>query len=196
MNENSAKKTIILYYGHKLTKATEEFIERMNSMRSYLESALPDCRILKFLGVKDGTSADVFQQDIKVNVASCVLFIAIIDEESTGLGFEIASALYRYGKPVLILYTKGKTVTRLVLGAVIHESEQMLERVMETEEDAANAVREAIKLYGLDTFHPKTFPCLEDMRPKSPFMREVDNYEGYEHMSAHGIQKGHAKSHI
>lgn len=117
---------IRVYFGHKLTKASEEFLEKMRETKAFLKEAFPQFEFLEFLGTTQGTIADVYTQDITVNVATCDLFIAYVDEESTGVGIELGAALYQYKRPILLLAGKEKTISRLVLGIVPHHPDQAL----------------------------------------------------------------------
>jgi hypothetical protein len=49
-------------------------------------------------------------------VKNCDLFVAICDEVSIGLGYELGTAVEKYNKPVLALIKRGKVLTRLVEG--------------------------------------------------------------------------------
>ncbi len=144
-------KKIVIYFGHKLTKADPKFIEKMDALKKMLEERFDTCEFLKFLGVKDGTRADVYKQDILTNIASCDLFVCFVDEESTGLGIEIGAALWGYRKPILVLSTTGAHISRLIGGAVDYNPTQMIERQIRqhVHEDAVKALAEAIELFGL-----------------------------------------------
>lgn len=160
---------IRIYVGHKLTKAKPDFLERMERIRRHAEQVLADrCEFMKFLGVKDGTPLDVFQQDIEKNVGECHLFVCIIDEESTGLGMEIGAAAWKSGKPILLVRTEHAQVSRLPIGAVQRYPEQIMERVMaETSvvdaNDFVSFIEEAISKYRLATDAPVSFPNLDEM---------------------------------
>lgn len=157
---------IMLYFGHKLTHADPAFIAYMDSVKKNLADCLKDKIILlKFLGTTDGTRTDVYTCDIEENVATCELFVCFVDEESTGLGIEIGAALWRYGKPILVLHTGRKAISRLVGGAVDRNQNQMLERCAPNMVDVVAAVLECITFYKLDTSNPVRFDCLESLRP-------------------------------
>lgn len=134
-----------LYLGHKLTKASEEFLASMALIRSEIERTLGDeWEVLKFLGVTAGTRTDVYDKDIETNVAECDLFVAIVDEESTGLGIEIATALFRFNTPILIVYTAGARVSRLVGGMVDRNPHLMMEKSIGNPADIGPHLAEAI----------------------------------------------------
>jgi hypothetical protein len=90
MPENLNKKT--LYVGCALTDATEDFKAKVEALKAELKK---DWHVLDFLGLVDGTAADVYRHDIIENVGACDGFIAITDHPSTGLGWELAVAVAR-----------------------------------------------------------------------------------------------------
>lgn len=140
-----------LYVGHKLTNAGEDFLEKMSLLRDGIERELAgEFVVLKFLGLVGGTPFDVFQQDINVNVATCDLMVAIVDEESTGLGLEIGLALSRFGKPILLIqHSNVPRVSRLVLGAAEHNSGNMLHVIVNDRLDIIKAIRDSVGWFGL-----------------------------------------------
>jgi hypothetical protein len=137
--------------GHKLTNASEAFLTKMSLLRDGIERELADeFVVLKFLGLVGGTSFDVFEQDINVNVATCDLMLAIIDEDSSGLGFEIATALSRYGKPILLVqHASVPHVSRLILGAAEHNAGNMRHVIVNDQSDIIRAIREAVVWFNL-----------------------------------------------
>jgi len=105
--------TIKIYVGCSLTQAPPEFIGAVEAVKASLRH---DYEVLDFLGLEHGTAADVFQWDIRRNVAQCDLFVAICDYPSIGLGYELATAIEKLGKPVIALAHQDAKVTRLILG--------------------------------------------------------------------------------
>jgi hypothetical protein len=152
-----SNETYSFYLGHKLTNANPAFLKKMADLKMFLKSQLSDCEFLEFLGMTDGTAGDVYNKDIKENVANCDLFIVFIDEESTGAGIEFGAALYGYGKPILVLATEGVRVSRLCLGAEEHHSEQIMVSRVVSPTSVVIAIREAIKAFRLDTKNPTRF---------------------------------------
>jgi hypothetical protein len=140
-----------LYVGHKLTNGSEAFLTKMSLLRDGIERELAEgFVILKFLGLVGGTSFDVFEQDINVNVATCDLMVAIIDEESTGLGLEMGLALSRYGKPILLIqHSSVLHVSRLVLGAAEHNKGNMIHVIVNDQSDIIKAIRDSVGWFGL-----------------------------------------------
>jgi hypothetical protein len=140
-----------LYVGHKLTNANRAFLTKMSILRDGIEHELAgEFVVLKFLGLVGGTSFDVFQRDIIVNVATCDLMVAIIDEESTGLGLEIGLALSRYGKPILLIqHSSVPHVSRLVLGAAAHHVEDMVHVIVNDQSDIIKAIRDSVGWFAL-----------------------------------------------
>jgi hypothetical protein len=103
-----------LYVGCGLTLASQEFKDHVEVLKSELRR---DWDVLEFLGLVAGTAADVYQRDIIENVGSCDAFVAIADEPSIGLGYELAIAVEQHQKPVLATAHVNSKVTRMLLGA-------------------------------------------------------------------------------
>ncbi len=103
-----------LYVGCGLTFASEKFKNDVEELKTVLNR---DWQVLEFLGLVAGTAADVYQRDIVVNVGSCDAFVAIADEPSIGLGYEICAASEVFRKPTLAVAQVNSKVTRMLLGA-------------------------------------------------------------------------------
>ncbi len=74
-----------LYVGCGLTQASEEFKEKVKTLKIELEG---DYDVLGFLGLVDGTPLEVFRWDIEQCVGKCSAMLAIADEPSIGLGWQ------------------------------------------------------------------------------------------------------------
>ena len=100
-----------LYLGCSLTHATEEFKKQISDLKNLLRDKY---QIMEFLGTETGDARDVFKHDIS-QLKTCDLLLAECSHPSTGLGFEIATALDHH-KPVLAVAQEGAKVSRLILG--------------------------------------------------------------------------------
>lgn len=123
-NETSTKKPQ-LYVGCSLTKASKVFKESVESFKEALRQE--GYEVFDFVGLVNGTAEDVYKWDIGHCVQDCSAFIAICDEPSIGLGWELCKA-QQLGKPVLALAHVDAKVTRLVLGAAEAEPNVCFER--------------------------------------------------------------------
>lgn len=118
-----------IYIGCSLTHATPEFRSAVEEVQNQLRG---EYEVLDFLGLVKGTAADAYHRDIGVNIATCDLFVAICDHPSLGLGYEIATAVEKHGKPVLALAQQDAVITRLILGIDARSFEfQRYERVQD-----------------------------------------------------------------
>lgn len=102
-----------LYVGCALTHATEEFKNNVQTLKDRLKKV---CHVLEFVGLVNGTAEDVYNHDINVCVRGCDLFVAICDEASIGLGYELAVQIEDRQMPALAVAHLSSKVTRLVLG--------------------------------------------------------------------------------
>lgn len=107
------EKEFSLYVGCALTHATAEFKQNVQSLKERLKKV---CNVLEFIGLVDGTAQDVYNHDINVCVRGCDLFIAICDQASIGLGYELAVQVEDRKMPALAVAHVDSKVTRLVLG--------------------------------------------------------------------------------
>lgn len=102
-----------LYIGCSLTQAPEDFKQKVERAKDSLREKY---EILDFIGLVNGTANDVYNWDIHTCVATCDVFVAIVDLPSIGLGYELGVAIEKLEKPTLILAHQDAKVTRLVLG--------------------------------------------------------------------------------
>jgi hypothetical protein len=111
-------KKIKIYVGCALTHASEEF---RTSIATFKEQLRGDFEIMDFLWAKlkdprNVDPKDVYEWDINDCVKNCDLFVAVCDEVSLGLGYELGTAIEKYNKPVLVLIQKERKLTRLIEG--------------------------------------------------------------------------------
>lgn len=107
------KKLPKLYIGCSLNGAPETFVENVKNVKDLLRS---DFEVLDFVGLNYKSTTQVYKWDIEHCVRSCDLFVAICDERSTGLGWELCEAVH-LGTPILAVAHKDTKVSGLVLGA-------------------------------------------------------------------------------
>lgn len=107
-----------LYVGCALTDALDTFKDEVEDFKDQLRQQGHE--VFDFVGLENGTAAEVYLWDIKHCVRDSDAFIAICDHPSTGLGWELGEAT-RLGKSVLAVAHEQSNVTRLVLGAAAVE---------------------------------------------------------------------------
>lgn len=107
-----------IYVGCSLTQAPEEFKNDVKNYKQSLRSAGYD--VFDFIGLENGTAADVYRWDIERCVRQCDILVGVCDYPSLGLGWELAEAT-RLGKEVLAVAHEQSQITRLVLGAAAVE---------------------------------------------------------------------------
>lgn len=104
-----------IYVGCSLTQAPDEFKTFVVNLKVLLKEA--GYGVLEFIGLVDGTSTDVYKHDIHECVANCDMLLAICDYPAIGLGWELGTAVEKYGKPTLAVVQKGVGISRLPVGA-------------------------------------------------------------------------------
>ncbi|NQV87975.1 MAG: hypothetical protein HQ402_00275 [Parcubacteria group bacterium] len=105
-----------VYIGCSLTYATPEFRQAVEDFKDTLRTF---CQVLDFMGIekKPGrTAEDIYLHDIKHCVGKADLMVAICDQPSTGLGYEMATQIEMRGKPVLAVAQTDSLVSDLILG--------------------------------------------------------------------------------
>ena len=122
---SAAKTSVKIYVGCALTLASEEFRHSVEAFKGDLRAE--GYEVFDFLGLVEGTAADVYKWDIGHCVGDCDIFLAICDLPSIGLGYELCEAV-RLGKKVLAVAHKDAKVTRQVLGAAEIEPNMRFER--------------------------------------------------------------------
>lgn len=128
-----------LYVGCGLTLASEKFKNQVEDLKGELRT---DWDVLEFLGLVAGSAADVYQRDIVENVGVCDAFVAIADEPSIGLGYELAIAVEQQRKPVLATAHINSRVTRMLLGA----AEVHTNMTFQTYDDMVNDVPQLLRV--------------------------------------------------
>jgi hypothetical protein len=106
-----------LYVGCALTHASEEFKVKVKILKNKLEEN-GVCNVLKFIGLVDGTDKEVYEHDINNCVRGCDLLVAICDQASIGLGYELATQVEDRQMPALAVAHADSKVTRLVSGII------------------------------------------------------------------------------
>lgn len=93
-------KKLKIYVGCALKFAPEEFRQEIELFKQVLKERI-NCEILEFLVDEKATDEDVYHNDISHCVASADVIIAELSYASTGLGYEIATAIELHNKPVI-----------------------------------------------------------------------------------------------
>lgn len=101
-----------VYVATALTHAPHEYKEFVERFKDHLRIRH---EVLDFLGLEQGTSAQVYEHDLQ-QVSNADAVIALIDEPSLGVGIELAHAV-AHNKPLLALHHTEVSVTRMVRGA-------------------------------------------------------------------------------
>lgn len=107
------KTDISLYIGCALTHASEDFKQNVKLLKDKLKEHY---HVFEFIGLANGTEQDVYNHDINVCVRGCDLFIAICDQASIGLGYELAVQVEDRKMPTLAVAHTDSKITRLILG--------------------------------------------------------------------------------
>lgn len=123
-----AKDRINIYVGCALSQAPEHFVKAVEELKTQLRSE--GFYVYDFVGVVKGTARDVYNWDIMHCVYSCDVFVAVCDQPSIGLGWELAEATH-FKKPVLAVAHADTRVTRMIQGAAEMEPNVTFERYTE-----------------------------------------------------------------
>ena len=103
-----------IYIGCSLTHAIPEF---RNQIEEFKDSLREEVEVLDFLWVDDDrlyTPKKIYEHNLDC-VDQCDVFVAECSYPSTGLGYEIALAVQKNKKILLIAHQDSK-VTRMILG--------------------------------------------------------------------------------
>ncbi len=109
-------KIIKVYVGCALTHASSKFKNDIYLLKHNLKS-MKGVIILEFIGLENGTATDVYNHDVHGCVKDGELIIAECSYPSTGLGWELGTAVEKHRKHVFAVARDDAKVTRLVLGA-------------------------------------------------------------------------------
>ncbi len=128
MPEKVASNSTKLYVGCSLSHASEAFKNSVEDFKRGLRNE--GYEVFDFVGLVAGTAKDVYNWDIQHCVGECDAFIAICDEPSIGLGWELSKAQQLRKRVLALAHTDAK-VTRMLLGAAEVEPNVRLERYKE-----------------------------------------------------------------
>lgn len=130
-----------VYVACSLTHASPEFIAEVEAFKKKLESV---CNILKFAGLNSGNSPrELYMYDIRKCVGSSDLVVAICDQPSIGLGYEIATQLEGRGMPCLCIAHEKSHVTELILD--VHQPGFEFKRYNNLQKDGVKMVKDKLK---------------------------------------------------
>jgi hypothetical protein len=105
----------IIYVSSSVTYASESYRDFIKRFKEELRSAT-SALVIEWVDQNATVLPDNFFQRNLNNVLNCDVMIAITNEPSIGVGMEIQEAI-RAEKPLLCLHEKGKTISRLLVGA-------------------------------------------------------------------------------
>lgn len=114
-----------LYIGCSLSGAPDDFVQAVEVFKRSLQSDEYD--VLEFVGKIGGTNTQVYEWDIDKCVRRCDAMVAICDLPSTGLGWELATAVSTR-VPILAVAHQQSIVSRLILGAAEVEPTMTFQR--------------------------------------------------------------------
>jgi len=126
----------IVYVSSSVTHAPKTYRDFIKKFKQELRSAT-SALVIEWVDQDAPMIPDDFFRKNINNVLKCDVMVAITDEPSIGVGMEIQEAI-RNKKPMLCLYEKGHTVSRLLLSA-----KQAGEIRLETYESLEDAVERA-----------------------------------------------------
>ena len=101
-----------VYVGCALTHASEDFKKQVEEFKQELRNV---CEVLCFLDIGEATPNAVYQHDIHNCVMQSDLLVAITDQPSTGLGYEMATQTEARRKPLLAIAHEDSIVSDLIL---------------------------------------------------------------------------------
>ena len=105
-----------VYVGCALTHAPQQFKDDIVAFKAGIRRYI---HVLEFVGPTAGTPKDVYKTDIRY-AEEALLFVAVCDIPSIGLGMEI-QARFHAKRPLLLLARDFSQVTRIVSGgAEVH----------------------------------------------------------------------------
>ena len=110
-----------IYVACGLTHAPEEFKISVEGLKRVLREDR-GYEVYDFVGLENGTPADVYAWDIGRCVGQSDLLVAVCDYPAIGLGWELGTAVEKLQKPTLAVAHQDTHVTRLITGAADAEA--------------------------------------------------------------------------
>jgi hypothetical protein len=130
-----------LYIGCALFNAPETFVQQIAALKDSLRA---EYEILDFAWPPPKSMAHVYRWDIEHCVRSCDLFVAICNEPSLGLGWELCEAVH-LGTPILAVAHTDAKVSGLVRGAAEVKSNMTFVRYNDLPKELPGLIKKHVK---------------------------------------------------
>ncbi len=129
-----------LYVGCAINNLAPDERKRFLGQISDLKDELREhFEVLDFVGDAEATSETIYKHDIHDCVGTADCMLAVCNHPSTGLGYEMGTAIEKYDIPVLAVAHTNSSVTRLIQG--IMGKKFRFERYKEWSEIAPMAIK-------------------------------------------------------
>ena len=140
-----------IYIGTSLTHASQEHRDLIKEIRDEI-AKIDNVEILEFFSDpkdfdKPQSVSDIYNHDIHHCIANADIFIAECTYPSTGLGWELGTAVEKRGILTIALAKKGSRVTRLLLGAEGEKNKNFYFREYKDKDDFIKIVKSFISNY-------------------------------------------------
>src|ERR1035437_6124026 len=129
-----------IYVGCAIIGAPEGYLAEIIKLKELIRNEL-GCEVMEFIPQGTGTVQDVYMNDIHFAVETCDAVVAEVSYPSLGLGWEMATAVEKLKKPVLLCAKGEVKVSRLVQGAAGPENPHCTFMRYEKMEDILPRVR-------------------------------------------------------
>lgn len=106
-----------IYFGCAIGGAPDGWLGKINAFKQTLRDETGH-EVMEFVDPAEGTMQDVYLNDIHYAVANCDCMIGEVSYPSLGLGWEMATAIEKLRKPVLMCAQENAKVSRLAQGAI------------------------------------------------------------------------------
>ena len=107
-----------IYVGCAITNIPEkkDFASSIAELKNELRKA--GFEILEFMSVlkEKPTYEEIYIHDIRNSIEHADAMLAILDHPSTGMGYELATAIEKCGIPVLVVANEESSPSRLIMG--------------------------------------------------------------------------------
>src|ERR1035437_8044687 len=105
-----------IYVGCSIAHAPDEYLAEIAELKNLIKKEF-DCELMEFIPKGEGTVQEVYLNDIHNAVFNCDVMVAEVSYPSLGLGWEMATVVEKFKKPILMCAKEGTNVSKLIQGA-------------------------------------------------------------------------------
>lgn len=99
---------IKVYVGFTYTHSPQTFRDKVKTLKDRLTQE--GYEVIE----PDNTVVNTHERDISLTIGACDVFVAVCDYYATSVGIQIGAAIWKYGKPTIVVASKSSSISPLL----------------------------------------------------------------------------------